>query len=94
MRALRFLALAAALIAPAAAAHAQVGVYVGHSARYRAPIVGFNYGAAYPAPAYPAYAPYGRWAAQPAWGVGYGWHDHRDWRGAQWEHRRARGERW
>ncbi len=37
MRAVRLLALAAAMAIPAAAANAQVGVYVGPQARYQAP---------------------------------------------------------
>jgi hypothetical protein len=62
MRALRLLALAAALVVPAAAAHAQVGVYVGPSVSYgarlhaehrfygRAPVYGYGWhgGAYYP----------------------------------------------
>ena len=38
----------------------------GRVSGYGAPAVGFNYGRAYPAPVYQAYAPYGGWAAVPA----------------------------
>ncbi len=77
MRALRLLALAAALVAPAAA-HAQIRVYVGPSPRYIAPAChrawvqpGYGYGYA---PAIGYIVP-----ARPGWGYDNGWRAHRYW---------------
>ncbi len=95
MRTLRLLALAAGLIVPAAAAHAQVGIYVGPSARYAAPAYAPGI---YTAPLhwqhrlYPVYPrPY---VVAPA--PFYGGFQY-DWRGGRgWAHegRYARGSRW
>lgn len=82
MRALRLLALAATLVVPAAAAHAQVGVYVGPSVGYAAPAYG---PAAYYPPAYWHHRIYERpYVAGPYIGIGigpryYGYHN--EWRG-------------
>ena len=85
MRALRLLSLAAALVVPAAAAHAQFGVYVGPPVRYAAPV----YGPAFYGPGiHYDHLYYGR----PHF---YGYH--RDWRGYRgWAHdgRYGYGARW
>ena len=90
MRALQLLALSTALLIPAAAAHAQVGVYVGGGPGFNA-----GYAPGYGAAGYWADGPDGRyWVATPVaplafgystygyYGHGYGrgdWHyDHRN----------------
>jgi hypothetical protein len=91
MRALRLLALAAALVVPAAAAHAQVGVYVGPSVRYAAP---------YGARIHADHRFYGRpfvngpWIAPPVYGYGYGWHGGAYHRGWAHDGRYGYGRRW
>jgi hypothetical protein len=97
MRAFRLLALAAALVVPAAAAHAQVGVYVGPSVRYAAPVYGVGYAPGYDARYHwdhrRAYVG-GPWIAPRAY-PGYGFRH--DWRRDRvWVHdgRYARGGRW
>ncbi len=95
MRTLRLLALAAGLVIPAAAAPAQVGIYVGPGARYAAPAYA---PAVYGAPLhwqhriYPVYPrPYVAAPAPIYGGFQYGWHGGHGWAR---DGRYARGGRW
>jgi hypothetical protein len=93
MRGLRLLALAAALVVPAAAAHAQVGVYVGSSVRYAAPVYGPGFDARYHVDHRRAYVG-GPWIAPrayPVYGIRPEWRRDRVW---VHDGRYARGGRW
>ena len=95
MRTLRLLALAAGLVLPAAAAHAQLGIYVGPSVRYAAPAYAPGvYGTPlhWQQRIYPEYSRAYAVAPVPLYGgVRYGWQRDRGWAH---DGRYARGGRW